>query len=309
MADQLDLVAVGNISIDVIHIDGLGQHTVPGGSAAAVLTAASSYGAKTGAVSRIGEDYRQKWLTELDERGINLSGVSAQKTSCRFELEYNKSGELKKFSEIFAVDDALTKKDFPDQYKNARHIHLSAAHPRNQVKFLQFPNPGSTVSLTLWPTYEAEYDEEFAKLLKNVDILFCNNHEIKILSKKENVYDGVKEAAEKYSLKIIVLTKGPKGSAVYSNGRFYLYPSLRTSKVDPTGCGDAFAGGFLAEYLKSGDVEKAGWVGAAMASFTLSKMGSWFPREISQKQIEERIELAKKYSEKNVKKGTLLDFF
>jgi sugar/nucleoside kinase (ribokinase family) len=245
---------------------------------------------------------------ELDERGIDLSGVSTQKTSCRFELQYDKAHNLKQFSEIFTVDDALAKKDFPSQYKGVKHIHLSAAHPRNQVKFLKYPNPGSTLSLTLWPTYESEYDQEFAKLLTKVDILFCNNHEVKLLSNKENVYDGVKEI-HKLGPKIIVLTKGAKGSAVYHKERFYLYPSLRTSKIDATGCGDAFAGGFLAEYLTNGDPEKAGWAGAAMASFTLSKMGSWFPREITKKQIEERIERAKKYSEKNVKKGTLLDFF
>jgi len=308
MSDPLDIIAVGNISIDTIKIEGLGQRTVPGGSAAGVLTAAVSYGATAGVVSRLGKDYKQKWVMDLDERGIDLSGVSTQKTSCRFELQYDKKGNLLKFGEIFTVDDALAKKDFPAQYKNAKHIHLSAAHPRNQVKFLQFPNPGSTISLTLWPTYESEYDEEFSKLLKNVHILFCNNHEVKLISKKENVYDGVKEI-HKFGPKIVVLTKGSKGSALYHDGHFHLYPSLRSSKMDATGCGDAFAGGFLAEYLKSGDAEKAGWVGAAMASFTLSKMGSWFPREITQRQIEERIERAKKHSTKNVKKGTLLDFF
>jgi sugar/nucleoside kinase (ribokinase family) len=308
MADALDLIAVGNVSVDTIKIDGTGQRTVPGGSAAAVLTSASSYGASTGVVTRIGKDYKQNWINELDERGIDLTGVSTQKTSCRFELNYDKTGKLTKFSEIFTVDDALAKKDFPNTYKNARHIHLSASHPRHQVKFLQFPNPGSTISLTLWPTYESEYDQEFAKLLKNVDVLFCNNHEVKLLSNKENVYDGVKEIA-KLGPKIVVLTKGAKGSAMHHDDHFHLYPSLRSSKIDATGCGDAFAGGFLAEYLKSGDAEKAGGVGAAMASFTLSKMGSWFPREITQRQIEERIERAKKYSEKNVKKGTLLDFF
>jgi len=308
MADPLDIIAVGNISIDTIKIEGLGQRTVPGGSAAGVLTSAASYGATTGVVSRIGKDYKQKWVMDLDERGIDLSGVSTQKTSCRFELQYDKKGQLLNFGEIFTVDDALAKKDFPSQYKNTRHIHLSAAHPRNQVKFLKFPNPGSTISLTLWPTYESEYNKEFAKLLKNVHILFCNNHEVKLISKKENVYDGVKEI-HKLGPKIVVLTKGSKGSAMYHDNHFHLYPSLRSSKMDATGCGDAFAGGFLAEYLKSGDAEKAGWVGAAMASFTLSKMGSWFPREITQRQIEERIARAKKHSTKNVKKGTLLDFF
>ena len=308
MADALDLIAVGNVSIDTIKIEGYGQRTVSGGSAAGVLTAAASYGASTGVVSRIGKDYKQSWIKELDERNIDLTGVSTQKTSCRFELSYDKKGTLTKFHEIFTVDDALAKKHFPPQYKTARHIHLSASHPKHQIKFLQFPNPGSTISLTLWPTYESEYDQEFAKLLKNVHILFCNNHEVKLLSNKENVYDGVKEI-HKLGPKIVVLTKGSKGSAMYHDNHFHLYPSLRTSKVDATGCGDAFAGGFLAEYLKSGDAEKAGWAGAAMASFTLAKMGSWFPREITQRQIEERIESAKKYSTKNVKKGTLLDFF
>lgn len=305
----LDIVAVGNISIDVIKIESSGTFKVPGGSAAAVLTAASAYGAKCGAVSKIGEDFPKAWFEDISSRGIDFLGLQKQKHSCRFELTYAKDGELKKFDEIFNVEDFLSMKDVPSSYLDAKHFHLAAAHPKNQEKFLSSTSMKSSFSLTLWPTYNSEYSAKFYELMKKVEILFCNEKEVKMLSSEENIYDAVKKI-QKAGPNLIVLTKGAKGSAVYYKKEFHVFPALKSLKVDVTGCGDSFAGGFLAEYLSSKDVLKAGWAGAALASFTMSKMGSWFPREISREKIEERIGRAKSYYEKGAKeKGSLMDFF
>ena len=89
-----------------------------------------------------------------------------------------------------------------------------------------------------------------------------------------------------------------------------MFPALRTNIVDRTGCGDSFAGGFLANYLRTKDIEQAGWAGTALASFKLSKYGSWFPAEISSGKIDERLESAKEhYKKKSKEKITLMDFF
>jgi len=308
MSKKLDLVAVGNISIDSIKVGDSRRRTVPGGSPGAVLTAATACSASTGILTRFGWDFPKEWKKDLKQRGIDLAGARTQKMSCRFDLVYNKRGGLASFNEMFSAEDSLTPDLLPKRYLESKHIHLCAAHPQNQISFLQNLNSKAKKSLTLWPTYESEYDDTFRKALKKVHILFCNNHEAKIIAKKENIYDAVK-AVQKNGPDIVVLTKGSKGSSIYHKEKFYLFPALNTSKLDGTGCGDAFAGGFLAEYLRSGNIEKAGWTGVALASFTISKFGSWFPADVSQEKIDERIERAKKYSERDVKKGTLLDFF
>jgi len=310
---DFDLISVGNVSIDTIKIQGNGgKHVVPGGSAAAVLTAASAFNLRTGLVSKVGEDFPDEWLLDLAERGIDIRGVKRQKASCRFELVYDENGALKNFDEIFNCEYDLNVKDIPEEYLSSRHFHISAAHPSNQSKFIKAIgeiNHGSTVSLTLWPSYEKEYGETFVNLLDKVDILFCNNFEAKILAKDDNIYDAVKKV-KKFGPKIIVLTKGAKGSAIYYKNDFFLFPALKANIVDRTGCGDSFAGGFLANYLIGSDIEKAGWAGTALASFTISKYGSWLPKEASNGKVLERIERARNYYEKGLKqKVSLMEFF
>lgn len=306
----LDLVTIGNISIDSIKIGDMRKLTRPGGSPAAVATAASALNLKTGIVSQVGKDFKKSWLDELKSKTIDLSGITNCALSCRFEMHYDSKGNMHKFDEIFNVEDALSVNTIPSKYLKAKHIHLAAAHPKNQARFLKAKSlKKPTVSLTLWPAYEKEYNDSFIKLLENVDILFCNQHEANMLASEDNIYDSVKKIK---GPKLIALTKGHRGAAVYCRdcrNQFSLFPALRSSTLDRTGCGDAFAGGFLAEYIRSRDVEKAGWAGTALASFTLSKVGAWFPHEVTFEDIEKRIERAKKYSNSNVKKGTLLDFF
>ncbi|MFH1425076.1 MAG: carbohydrate kinase family protein [archaeon] len=303
---KLDLVTIGNVSIDTIKIEGSRTYTRPGGSAAAVSTSAAACGLRTGIFSRVGRDFKKTWLNELRLHGVDTSGIITRKSSPRFELHYNSKGDLLNFNEIFNSEDNLTHSDIPSHYLRTQHIHLSAAHPKTQMKYLSYKSlKNATISVALWPAYESEYDGTFVKMLKNVHVLFCNNHEAKMLAHEDNIYDAVKKIK---GPDVIVLTKGSKGSAIYHNGKFHLFPAPRTSTIDRTGCGDSFAGGFLAEYLQSGNVEKAGWTGVTTASFTLNKMGSWFPREVTQDKITQRISLAKNYSEMNVKKGTLLDF-
>lgn len=304
---QLDLVTIGNVSIDKIKIEGMRTYTRPGGSAAAVSTAAAACGLRTGIVSRIGKDFKKSWLNELRLHGVDTFGIKERETTCRFELNYDKRGNLVTFNEIFNCENVLAIREIPKRYFKTSHIHLSAAHPRTHQKFLSAKSiKNSTLSLTLWPAYENEYGQKFKEMLKHVHVLFCNHHEARILSGEENIYDAVKKIK---GPEVIVLTKGSKGSAIYNKKKFHLFPAPRTSSIDRTGCGDSFAGGFLSEYLRSRDVEKAGWTGVTLASFTLNKMGSWFPREVTSEKIEQKIERAKKYSELNVKKGTLLDFF
>ncbi len=312
MASKFDLVTVGNISIDTILVDKK-CYRVPGGSAAAVATAAVANGSKCGIVSKLGRDYPSGWLDELKKSGVDASGLGRKKTSTRFELSYNRNKRLIKFNEVFSSDAVLSFSDMPDSYRNARQIHLSAAKPQHQENFLESLSnrKNQAISLTLWSTYSDSYTDNFINLLKKTDVLFCNNHEISSISNEENIYDAVK-VVQKKGPKIIVLTKGELGSAICTSRKIHLFPALKTSRTDTTGCGDSFAGGFISEYLRTGNVARAGWLGSALASFTMQKSGAWFPLDIQREKILKTVKRAKETHASNGKrktKGTLLDYF
>ena len=56
---------------------------------------------------------------------------------------------------------------------------------------------------------------------------------------------------------IIVVTRGGEQTFSAEKGKFYSCPTEKISPLNTTGCGDAFAAGFLYSYLKSKDIEAA----------------------------------------------------
>jgi len=121
-------------------------------------------------------------------------------------------------------------------------------------------------------------------LLENADIVVMNQEEAAGLAridyKKE---DEIFKFMDKIVKGIFIMSKGPEGVAVSdgkntrpngSSGRIYKAGIPDSPVVERTGAGDAFSSGFVAEYIKSGDMEKAIQFATANASSVVSKFGS-----------------------------------
>ena len=76
-----------------------------------------------------------------------------------------------------------------------------------------------------------------------------------LLSEEELANEISKKSKELKN--IIVVTRGEKDSLAAENGKSFRIASEKVKVLNATGCGDAFAAGFLHEYLSSKDVEKA----------------------------------------------------
>jgi len=71
-----------------------------------------------------------------------------------------------------------------------------------------------------------------------------------------------------------VVTRCIKGSTLLFENQFYDVPAGKSKiVVDPTGAGDAYIGGFLAEYVRNKDVLWCACVGSATASFVVEAVG------------------------------------
>ncbi len=75
---------------------------------------------------------------------------------------------------------------------------------------------------------------------------------------------------------IIILTMGKDGSVAYGGDKFLIQKAIKTEVIDSLGCGDAFIGSFLAEYIKSnGNIKKSLSKGARVASKKIKRFGAW----------------------------------
>lgn len=123
-----------------------------------------------------------------------------------------------------------------------------------------------------------ELEHGFAKLeplLKHIEIFAVNKEEGAQLvgTRPDEVAETLKRLAQTCR-GIILLTDGHNGSKVFKDGIIYSAGVPDSPIVERTGAGDAFNSGFVAEYIRSGDIVKAMQFATANASSVVTKMGA-----------------------------------
>jgi sugar/nucleoside kinase (ribokinase family) len=72
----------------------------------------------------------------------------------------------------------------------------------------------------------------------------------------------------------VVATLGADGSLVSSDRGEAFLPAFDVPVLDTTGCGDAFAAGFIVGVLSGRDEQSAAWLGTAAAAQVVQGLGS-----------------------------------
>jgi 2-dehydro-3-deoxygluconokinase len=66
--------------------------------------------------------------------------------------------------------------------------------------------------------------------------------------------DAARHFATEHGISTVIVTRGEDGSLAVHEGDTFESPAYETETVDAVGSGDAFVGGFLAEYVRGADV-------------------------------------------------------
>ena len=113
---------------------------------------------------------------------------------------------------------------------------------------------------------------DFISFIQNhVDILFCNEDELKSLFEcdLESAKSKIKEICEES-----VITLGAKGATVFKDKVWNDIASYKPkSVIDTTGAGDLFAAGYLHGRCLGLNAEKCGFFGSVAASEIISHIG------------------------------------
>lgn len=132
---------------------------------------------------------------------------------------------------------------------------------------------GRKVSLSLSDSFCVErHREGFLQLIKDVDILFANEVEIKGLLQDDD-YDSVIQKARGLA-EIVAITLGAQGSVILNGSateKILLPSGLKV--VDTTGAGDLYAGGFLYGYTQGKNMAQCGRLATIAASEIISHVG------------------------------------
>jgi ribokinase len=117
--------------------------------------------------------------------------------------------------------------------------------------------------------------EKIAALWRKFDIVAMNQEEAAALTgieyeKKDDIFRKMDEAVGG----IFIMTEGSEG-VVVSDGRMLYTAGIPNKEViERTGAGDAFNSGFVAEFIRSGSIEKAIQMATANASSVVMHYGA-----------------------------------
>ena len=137
--------------------------------------------------------------------------------------------------------------------------------------------------------------DDLDKVIAEIDVLTINDEEARQLSGE---YSLVKAAQKilKMGPSTLIIKKGEHGALLFNEHETFFAPALPLEEVfDPTGAGDTFAGGFVGYLAKTGDVSFANMkraiiYGSAMASFCVEKFGSVRIENLSETEINNRVQ-------------------
>ncbi len=134
---------------------------------------------------------------------------------------------------------------------------------------------GRLVALTLSDSWcvDRSRAEFLAFVESSVDLLFANEHELRLLYGTDDVDDALR-GAERHC-RIVALTRGAAGSIVAAGGRRHQVAAEAVEEVvDTTGAGDLYAAGFLYGFTRGLDPPTCGRLGAIAASEVISHLGA-----------------------------------
>ena len=125
------------------------------------------------------------------------------------------------------------------------------------------------------PHYTREIIE---KSLAAATVLKLNDSELRVVSRMFS-YSGdeparLAELAAQFELGLVALTRGEKGSVLYSGGRWSIHPGYETRVVDTVGAGDAFAAALVVGMLEGLDLDRINERANRVASYVCSRPGA-----------------------------------
>ena len=241
----MSVTVVGSVALDTVET-AFGRNKEGLGGSATYFAFAAAQFSRCHLVGVVGEDFSDKHMALLESSNIDLEGLERVpgktfRWSGRYHADINERDTLDTQLNVFA----LFHPKVPQAARDAEYLFLGNIQPALQLEVLeQVPHRFVGMdTMNLWiDTARDELDEVIGK----VDALIVNDGEARMLTGQSNVVKAAR-ALRNMGPDIVVIKKGEHGCLLFQGpDKLFAIPALPLeSIVDPTGAGDAFAGGFM----------------------------------------------------------------
>ena len=277
---------VGSIAYDSVTSPVGNVEDALGGSAVYAGIASRFHGnylglEKIGLVGVVGQDFKSTDIAMLESQGLDLTGLEiAEGKTLGWEGSYHgdmgvaqtHDTQLNVFGDF---DPKVPAQSTSPKVLCANLVPMLQAKVLDQAKGTRL---SMLDSMNLWIEIAKE---DLLSVMKSVDLIIINEGEVRMLTQDDNLIRASRTLIQMVGCQTLVIKKGENGVVAFHGGEIISLPAYPTDKVvDPTGCGDSFAG-TIAAFLSSNDgkltrdeLREALVRATVTASFTLESFGT-----------------------------------
>lgn len=280
------LVTIGHILHEtIVFADGRREGPVLGSPAAYSGVVTARLGVPTGIVTKVGPDAPAVIMQPLKDARLDLTGIDFKSPiTTTNELVYALDGtkELKYLKQAGPI----TFEDLPESYRQADAFHVCPLDYEVSLDAVcKIARLGKIMCVDLGgyggahvrrDTYPQKKFSPAAlqELVSCFDVVKASDEDARLLFSSEKISD--EESAQRlvhWGAAVGIITRGARGSLVFTQDKKYLLRPLLGQVIDVTGGGDSYIAGFLVEYTRTGDAWRSAVFASAVALCVIEKTG------------------------------------
>jgi sugar/nucleoside kinase (ribokinase family) len=294
----MGITVVGSVAFDALETPFGKRERILGGAATHFSLAASFFD-DVRVVGVVGEDFGEQELRIYRAQGINTDDLERLEHARsffwagRYEADLEVAHTLDTQLNVFA--------DFQPKLSAASRacsvLFLANIQPDLQKQVREQCNGARFVGLDSMNYWIDSARDSLIETMGGVSAVFLNDAEVRMLTGEPNLVRAAR-AIRAWGPRTVVVKQGRYGACLFNEDSFFSVPGYPLETViDPTGAGDAFAGGFLG-YLSSregsevsdAELRCAMVFGSIMGSFSVEAFGSERLQALKPAEIHERFE-------------------
>jgi len=249
----MPILVVGSVALDAVYTPTESATEVLGGAASYFCLSAAMF-APVRLVAVVGEDFPPEHRNLLESRQVDLTGLqvrpgktfrwTARYDGVRLEERETLDTQLNVFADFHPV--------LPPSYRDSTVLFLANIQPELQLEVLEQMPDAEFVACDTMKLWLDTARPGLERLFRRVDCVLVNDEEAVQFSGHRFLPQAARVILS-YGPRMVIIKRGENGSLLFTADRVFLAPAHPLETVrDPTGAGDAFAGGLLGAVARAG---------------------------------------------------------
>src|SRR5262249_50223573 len=216
------------------------------GGSASYFSLAARHFTDVQMVAVVGEDFPSQSRELLAASGVDVGGLSTQPgRTFRWAAEYGADLAYPKTLATELNVFAAFHPELTARQRKAETVFLANIDPELQLEVLEQVESPRFVACDTMNYWITSKRDALLQVMRKADVCLLNDEEARLLSGDPQVPRAARRLLDE-GVKRLLVKKGEHGALLFGHeGRFFGPAYPHENLVDPTGAGDAFAGGFV----------------------------------------------------------------